>query len=422
MKWILPEFLAVIVTVSLMTLLWPAGGRESDPPTATVSFSQDERTATIGYGDKKCVLPRPVVSSWKYEPAGKTLWVSVDGDDTAAGTTAHPFRTIAKAVARAGAGDIVYVKAGTYAEVVLMAKSGEEKKPIILSCAPGDLGKVVVTPPKEYVEKNPSGAVVTVKAAQNVWINGLVIEGPKGRPEAPKKETYGANGITWHNKAGKGCRATNNVIYGNLHCGLKEMDQHVGAGIFIEGNIIFDNGTDFHDHGIYMPADDVTMNGNIIFDNAGYGIHAYTAPKRLVITRNVCFANKAGALVLAGSDCKVLNNTFADNLRGMFYFRADCANNVIENNIFAFNRTDCDYDNGGGKLGDPHDNLDDYNCSFPGKPNPAVKPGPNEVTADPLFLDAKKRDYRLREKSPCIGTGTDVGLPYEGKKPHLGAY
>jgi hypothetical protein len=44
------------------------------------------------------------------------------------------------------------------------------------------------------------------------------------------------------------------------------------------------------------------------------------------------------------------------------------------------------------------------------------------VTADPLFMDAKKRDYRLREKSPSLGAGTDVGLPYKGTKPNLGAY
>ena len=41
-----------------------------------------------------------------------------------------------------------------------------------------------------------------------VWINGLVIEGSKGRPEAPKAETYGANSITWAGKAGLGWRAT----------------------------------------------------------------------------------------------------------------------------------------------------------------------------------------------------------------------
>jgi hypothetical protein len=392
------------------------------PAAAGVSFSPDQHTVTIQADAKTWTIARPVVSPWNYQATGTTYWVATTGSDGGVGSSAQPFATIGHAVAVAGPGDIVYVEAGVYVENLSITKSGLAGRPIIISAAPGALGQVTITPSAQYVTANPSGAVVNVEQANYVWINGFVIEGPKGRPEAPLSEHYGANGITWNDGAGLGDRATNNVVYNNVHCGLKEMDQHIGAGNLIEGNVIFDNGTTSLDHGIYMPADDVTINGNIIFESAGFGIHAYESPRRLTITHNVCFANKAGALVLAGSDCKVLNNTFADNLRGMFYFRAGCANNVVENNIFAFNRTDCDYDNGGGKLGDPHDNLDDYNCSFPGKPNPAVKPGPNEVTADPLFVDAKKRDYRLREKSPCLGAGTDVGLPHESKKPNLGAY
>jgi prepilin-type N-terminal cleavage/methylation domain-containing protein len=75
----------------------------------------------------------------------------------------------------------------------LVRKSGQADMPVIASCAPDALGKVKVTPGKEYVEKNPGGAVITLHGARHVWINGLVIEGPKGRPEAPKAETYGAN-------------------------------------------------------------------------------------------------------------------------------------------------------------------------------------------------------------------------------------
>jgi parallel beta-helix repeat protein len=419
------QFLCVLAaaTLTAASSAFPKAPADPElkPASADVSFSKDERTVTIRYGDKEWALARPVVSPWDYRPAGKVYWVSSDGDDKKPGSEEKPFRTIHKAVGLAAAGDAVYVKAGTYVEDVLITKSGEEGKPIILSCAPGDLGKVVLTPSKEYVEKNPSGAVISVKGAQYVWVNGFVIEGPKGRPEAPKQETYGANGITWLDKAGKGCRATNNVVYRNVHCGLKEM-HHGGTDILIEGNVVFDNGTESHDHGIYMPADDVTLNGNLSFNNAGYGIHAYEAPKRLVISRNVCFGNKVGGIVLGGSGCKVVNNVCTDNGRGMFYFRKGCTNNVVENNIFALNHTDCDYDNGGGKLGDPADNTDDFNCYFPGKPNPAVKPGPNEVLADPLFVDAKKGDFRLKDKSPCLGKGTDVGLPCDGPKPNLGAF
>src|SRR5208337_1519446 len=103
-----------------------------------------------------------------------------------------PLLTIAKALDLAGSGDLIYLRAGTYIEAPLVRKSGRENAPIIVSCAPDALGKVKVTPSKEYVKKNPSGAVITLHGARHVWINGLVIEGPKGRPEAPRAETYGA--------------------------------------------------------------------------------------------------------------------------------------------------------------------------------------------------------------------------------------
>lgn len=78
----------------------------------------------------------------------------------------------------------------------------------------------------------------------------------------------------------------------------------------------------------------------------------------------------------------------------------------------------CAYDNGGGKYGDPARNVDDYNCYFPGKPNERIHPGQHEVLSDPLFVDAKKGDYRLREVSPCRGKG----LPSKGRKVDLGAF
>jgi hypothetical protein len=194
---------------------------------------------------------------------------------------------------------VLYVRAGTYVEHLTFTKSGREGKPIVLSCAPGDLGRVKVTPSKEYVAKNPSGAVVTLQNIEHVWINGLVIAGPRGRPEAPRQETFGANGITWRGKGQVGLRATNNVIYGNVHCGLKEMDTP-GVKVYVEGNVVFENGTEGRDHGIYCPADDMVLNGNIIFHNAGYGIHSYSQPQRQVITRNICLGNQDAGIILAG--------------------------------------------------------------------------------------------------------------------------
>jgi hypothetical protein len=77
-------------------------------------------------------------------------------------------------------------------------------------------------------------------------------------------------------------------------------------------------------------------------------------------------------------------------------------------------------DNGGGKLGDPADNTDDYNCYLK-KPASLVGAGPNTVFADPGFRNAKAHDFRLKADSPCRGKGADLGDP-KNPKPDLGAF
>lgn len=412
---------ATLLVLGVALSLLVGAGQAEQPKPPSIAFSKDERTVSVHYDKGAWTFHRPVVTLWDFKASGKVLWVATTGNDANDGSTDNPFRTIGQAVEAVAPGDVIYVRAGIYTENIVINKSGQEGKPIILSCASGDLGKVKITPPKEYVEKNPSGAVIRVHSAQHVWINGLVVEGPMGRPETPRTEMYGANGITFSGKAGLGCRVTNCVVYWNVHCGIKEMG-HGGTKIQMEANVIFGNGTRSTDHGIYCPADELTINGNIIFNNAGYGIHSYSHPKRQVITRNICMGNKAAGIILAGSENKIYHNVCVYNGLGIMYFRGGCTDNIVKNNIFAFAKTDCGYDNGGGKYGDPARNTDDFNCYFPGKPSDRIGAGSHEVLADPLFVDPKQGDLRLKPESPCRGKGTDVGLSFAGTAPALGAF
>ena len=413
------SFVSILVTCVLQMAAWAQAA--ANPIAPTIAFSKDEREVTIRCEAGQWTFARPVVSDWNYRPAGRTLWVAATGDDAQDGSSARPLSTLGKAVELAGPGDLVYAREGTYREHLTIRKSGREDAPIIVSCAPGALGKVKVTPPAEYVQANPHGAVITLAGATHVWINGLVVEGPLGRPEAPPAETYGANGITWSSRAGLGCRATNNVVYGNVHCGLKEMG-HGGTGILMEANVIFANGTRCTDHGIYCPADELTIRGNIIFNNAGYGIHCYSHPRGQLIERNICLGNKVCGIILAGRENRVFHNVCVGNGVGLQYFRGGSTDNVVQSNIIAFNRTDCGWDNGGGRYGDPARNTDDYNCYYPGKPVPQIQPGRHEILADPLFVDRSGGDFRLKPESPCLGKGSRTEPSSKGGPPDVGAF
>ncbi|MHB8994480.1 MAG: right-handed parallel beta-helix repeat-containing protein [Armatimonadota bacterium] len=65
-------------------------------------------------------------------------YCSPKGDDASAGNKVAPWKTLGKACAVAGAGDTVYLRAGTYRETLKPARAGEAGKPIRFIAAPGE--------------------------------------------------------------------------------------------------------------------------------------------------------------------------------------------------------------------------------------------------------------------------------------------
>jgi parallel beta-helix repeat protein len=66
------------------------------------------------------------------------LFVSKSAPDGGDGTAAKPFNTIAAALKVYAGGDTITVKAGTYAESVVVNKSGTPEQPTVLRAAPGE--------------------------------------------------------------------------------------------------------------------------------------------------------------------------------------------------------------------------------------------------------------------------------------------
>ncbi len=74
---------------------------------------------------------------------GKDIYVAKDGDDSNLGTMESPYLTIGKAAAEAVAGDIVFIREGTYEEILAPVNSGDPGNPIIFQSYPGE--KVIIS-------------------------------------------------------------------------------------------------------------------------------------------------------------------------------------------------------------------------------------------------------------------------------------
>lgn len=98
---------------------------------------------------------------------GKTYYVAVNGNDSNAGTSSAPFRTIQKALNVVNAGDTIEIKAGTYKERLILTRSGAPGNPITITNYGND--KVVID------GSGHSERVFTLDRADHVVISGLEI-------------------------------------------------------------------------------------------------------------------------------------------------------------------------------------------------------------------------------------------------------
>ncbi|MGC9293304.1 MAG: right-handed parallel beta-helix repeat-containing protein [Acidobacteriaceae bacterium] len=101
-----------------------------------------------------------------------TYYVSTSGDDSNAGTLASPWRTIQHAANMVTAGDTVYVRTGTYNEVVTMQKSGTASAPIVFSSYPGELATVDGT---GLSVPNGVSGLFTIQNLDNITIEGFEV-------------------------------------------------------------------------------------------------------------------------------------------------------------------------------------------------------------------------------------------------------
>ncbi|HWA74595.1 MAG TPA: right-handed parallel beta-helix repeat-containing protein [Polyangiaceae bacterium] len=410
-----------------------------------------------------------------------TYYVSPTGSDTAAGTEAAPFASMAKGQSVAAAGDTVYFKGGTYAynkgtttcssgtatiSGVVLSKSGTAGNLIKYWAAPGE--KPVFDFDGILDSCRIKGILVS---GSYIHLKGLEIKGVRQNNDLNHESwgvwIQGSNNIfellNIHNIMGAGLfiqQGSNNLV---LNCDSHHnLDEHTsnGAGESADGfgchiragesgNVFrgcrawwnADDGYDFINafdactvenswawYNGYRP-DTMTAIGNGNgFKGGGYGADASAFPAnpaRHTVRNCLAFMNRAAGFYANHhpNSCYFYNNTGYGNhpnfnMLGMSTSGADTTVGVYRNNI-SF----------GGTLFSNRTNADEASNSWTvsgitvsdadfQSVSPTGMDGPRQADGSLPNLP----NFRLAPGSDLIDKGTNVNLPYAGSAPDLGCF
>ena len=142
---------------------------------------------------------------------------------------------------------------------------------------------------------------------------------------------------------------------------------------------------------------EVLIRNNVFHSYSGSSVAVWCEYSNPIIAYNLFYGNGGDASVgIRMGSGSIINNTFDSNARGFLSvngFGVVARNNIVTNST--------DYGIRG-----PFAELD-YNDVWNNNPDyeGGAGAGPNDISVDPLFVDAAGGNYRLQGSSPCIDAG-----------------
>ena len=382
--------------------------------------------------------------------AQSTYYVAPNGSPLGSGTITSPLSSITSALTRVVPGDTIYVRGGTYtsASSIRITAGGTASAYLHIWAYPGETPVLDFTGAPKGIEvrtgyvhlkgltverSNDNGVFLTGATSQYNIIEGVVaryngdtgVQVERGAAhnlllnvdsyENYDAANHGENADGFAIKFGvgagnvlRGCRA-----WGNSDDGydLWSDDHPEQQGVLIEGNWAFDNG--------YNIWGDTSFQGDSNGFKLGHGMGAHT------LTRNLAWGHRAHGIDVNGNESgvSIFNNTAYQNDSKNFNFDDDpneieLGPYVLRNNISL----------GGSVRMDASVTVEERN-SWNASVNRATAAdfvsvddigaaGPRQADGSLPALDF----LRLVASSDLIDWGVDVGLPFVGTAPDLGAY
>jgi hypothetical protein len=358
-------------------------------------------------------------------------YISPSGSDSNSGSSTLPWKTIQKAANLVNPGDTVYLKGGTYYQYTRFERGGSSSSGVTFTTQNGEIavldGSLVApNPPDPWAGRNGVVAIYTnYLTFKNIEITKSAVQGIV---------LYGSYNIfdhvTSHDNYLNGLGANgsyNTFIYTKFYNNLGDSSENAGnvdgfafstgsnnTVRYSEAYNNSDDGFDFwqsknnlieycisHDNGWGLNNTHGDGNGFKLGGNDGAG---GTAGGNNTVRNNVAYGNWFNGFdTNYGAGNLLYNNTGYLNYRGGVGgdFRTYSFSNTLKNNISYNNRND---------LENPYiSNNNTWDLSIS---------DPKFISTDstsPLFL-------RLQAASSVIDRGVNLGLPFNGTAPDLGAY
>ncbi|CAH0291203.1 hypothetical protein SRABI118_04079 [Massilia sp. Bi118] len=333
----------------------------------------------------------PTVSAATTTPATTyNYYVSPTGSDTAAGTKAAPFKTLARAAkAATKAGTTVWVAPGTYAGGIKTTANGTAAARIYWVSTTKWGAKVV--PPSSSSNNNAWD-----NRGNYVSIIGFDVDGTNsgsGTKWTHGIYTGGSYGMIQDNHIHHLARSVACTSAGGSAIGVDSY--YHGVKTDIVSNVVNDIGPAgcTYVQGIYVSTSG-TIKNNLVYRVGAVGIHLWHDATDVVITNNTVTSSNFG-MVVGGGD---------------FYYTTAGANNVyVANNIIYDNKYGISEQGKTGTANKYVNNLVFQNPTYDISLRNGLK-ATGTVSSNPLFKaysrTAATPDYHLTTSSPAIGRGT----------------